>query len=55
MALATSLAAPPCPLSGVKRTWRLRYEMSANDPKRTLFDVEQPELAITTSPFSVLA
>ncbi len=25
-----------CPLSGVKRTWRLHCEMSANDPKRTL-------------------
>src|SRR5262245_8348644 len=25
-----------CPLSGVKRTWRLQYEMSACDPKRTL-------------------
>src|SRR5262245_30375220 len=24
-----------CPLSGVKRTWRLRCEMSAYDPKRT--------------------
>ena len=24
------------PLLGVKRTWRLRCEMSANDPKRTL-------------------
>jgi hypothetical protein len=23
-----------CPLSGVKRTRRLQYEMSANDPKR---------------------
>jgi hypothetical protein len=24
-----------CPLSGVKRTWRLRRKMSAYDPKRT--------------------
>jgi hypothetical protein len=24
-----------CPLSGVKRTWRERAVMSANDPKRT--------------------
>ena len=24
-----------CPLSGVKRTWRLHCEMSAFDPKRT--------------------
>ena len=26
----------PCPLSGVKRTWRLHCEMSASDPKRTI-------------------
>jgi hypothetical protein len=25
-----------CPLSGGRQTWRLRCEMSANDPKRTL-------------------
>jgi hypothetical protein len=25
-----------CPLLGVKRTWRLHYEMSAYDPKRTI-------------------
>jgi len=25
-----------CPLSGVKRTWRLHCEMSACEPKRTL-------------------
>ena len=25
-----------CPLLGVKRTWRARAVMSANDPKRTL-------------------
>jgi hypothetical protein len=40
---------------GVKRTCLVAPHMSAFDPKRTLFDVEQPELAITTSPFSVLA
>jgi hypothetical protein len=29
----TSLTAPPCPLSGVKRTWPIAVQMSANEPK----------------------
>jgi hypothetical protein len=34
--LVCSLGATPCPLLGVKRTWRLTGRMSAYDPKRTL-------------------
>jgi hypothetical protein len=39
---------------GGKAEWRLHREMSAYDPKRTLFGAEQSELAIMTSPFNVL-
>src|SRR5262249_1876696 len=37
-----------CPLSGVKRTWRLHCEMSANDPKRTLLSTEQSDAPTIT-------
>src|SRR4029077_6084826 len=33
-----SRAVDQCPLSGVKRTWRLHCEMAAYDPRRTLRD-----------------
>ena len=39
------------PLLGVKRTWRLRCEMSANDPKRTLAAQSKKAPAVRPRPF----
>jgi hypothetical protein len=36
-----------CPLSGVKRTWRVQCEMSAYDPKRTSIKGEAGEKSVS--------